>query len=142
MDLQSDETKYYLYKKTGEVVLITEEELRLAEDEEPLEDLADWEQKNLKIAKEILETDNYLPLPDRFEINEYGIMERFCLSIKDKEVRDLMSNSIKGSGAFRRFKEDIRRCNLLDDWNKYRDTAIRELVIEWCEDNDVEYAEE
>ena len=45
------------------------EELRAAEEEAPLEDFPDWQHDAIRIAKDIVETDHYLPLPDRFEIN-------------------------------------------------------------------------
>src|SRR5262249_35712081 len=81
MDFQSDEHSSFLNLTTGEVVSITDEELRAAENDAPLEDFPEWQHDAIRIAGEIVETDHYLPLPDRFEIHEYSIMERFCLSV-------------------------------------------------------------
>jgi len=81
-------------------------------------------------------------LPDKFEINEYNIMEKFCLSIRNKEISDIMYSLIKGSGAFRRFKDNIRKYDMEDDWYKYRDAAIKEIAIEWCKDNNVKFTQE
>ena len=39
------------------------------------------------MAKDIVETEHYLPLTDHFEIDEYQIMERFCLSVDDEDMR-------------------------------------------------------
>jgi hypothetical protein len=86
MDFQSDEQSSFLNLTTGEVVSITDEELRAAENDEPLEDFPEWQHDAIRIAKDIVETDHYVPLPDRFEIHEYQIMERFCLSIDDGEL--------------------------------------------------------
>jgi hypothetical protein len=47
--------------------------------------------------------------------------------------------SIKGSGAFRRFKDNIRRFNLKEDWYRYRDESIREIAVEWCEENSISF---
>ncbi|GAH05442.1 unnamed protein product, partial [marine sediment metagenome] len=82
------------------------------------------------------------PLPTKFDIHEYDIMEKLCLSIKDKEVSNTMYSSIKGSGAFRRFKNNIHRYNIQDDWYEYRDAAIKEIAIEWCKDNNIELRNE
>jgi hypothetical protein len=60
---------------TGEVVYVTREELRAAEEGQPLEDFPDWQHGVIRITGEILETDHALPLLNRFEINEYHIME-------------------------------------------------------------------
>jgi predicted transglutaminase-like protease len=100
MELQTDETTSYLNKETGRVATITDEEFRAAEDDKSIEDFPDWQHENIRIAKEVLETDDYISLPSKFDINEYGIMERFSLSIADDEIRDTMCRSIKGRGAF------------------------------------------
>src|SRR5215475_10732454 len=98
MDFQSDEQSSYLNLTTGEVVSITDEELRAAENDEPLEDFPEWQYDVIRMAKDIVETDHYLPLPDRFEIHEYSIMERFCLSVDDEYMRDDLCDAIRGRG--------------------------------------------
>ena len=69
MDFQSDEQTSFLHLTTGEVVAITDEEWRAAESDARLEDFPDWQHDAIRIAKDIVETDHYLPLPDRFEGN-------------------------------------------------------------------------
>src|SRR5262245_10076724 len=101
---QADEWFSYLNTTTGEVVSVTTEELRAAEEDGPLEDFPAWQHDAIRLAGEILETEHYLPLPDRFAINEYQIMERFCLSMEDDDLRDDLCDAIRGRGAFRRFK--------------------------------------
>src|SRR4029434_3280107 len=108
MDFQSDEQSSFLNLTTGEVVAITDEELRAAEHDAPLEDFPEWQHDAIRIAGEILETDHYLPLPDRFEMNEYRIMERFCLSVDDDDLRDELCDAIRGRGAFRWFKDRVQ----------------------------------
>jgi DNA polymerase III alpha subunit (gram-positive type) len=100
LEFLTDEGTSYLNTTTGEVVSITDEELRAAEEDEPLEDFPEWQHDAIRIAKDIVETDHYLPLPDRFEIHEYSIMERFCLSVDDEDIRDDLCNAIRGRGAF------------------------------------------
>jgi len=102
MDFQSDEQSSFLNLTTGAVVAITDEELRAAEHDEALEDFPEWQHDQIRLAREMLETDHYLPLPDRFEINEYQIMERFCLSVDEDDLRDDLCDAIHGRGAFRR----------------------------------------
>src|SRR5215470_15566188 len=105
LEFQADESFSYLNTATGEVVSVTTEELRAAENEEPLEDFPEWQHDAIRIAKDIVETDHYLPLPDRFEIHEYQIMERFCLAVDDDDMRDDLCDAIRGRGAFSRFKD-------------------------------------
>src|SRR4029453_5698397 len=96
MDFQSDEQSSFLNLTTGEVVSITDEELRGGENHDPPEDFPDWQHDAIRIARDIVETEHYLPLPDRFEINEYSIMERFCLSVDDEDMRDDLCDAIRG----------------------------------------------
>jgi hypothetical protein len=140
LESQSDESSSFLNKKTGEVVLMTDYAMRAAEDDEPIEDLPDWEQELVATAKEIMaETGEYIPLPTKFDINEYSIMERFCLSLEDPELRDTFYGLIGGSGAFRRFKDALYQYGIENQWHSYRDNALKEIAIEWCQENNIEF---
>ena len=139
LEFQSDERFAYLHTTTGDVVCITEEELRAAENNEPLEDFPDWQHDAIRSAKDIVDTDHYLPLPDRFEIHEYSIMERFCLSLDDADLRDDLCQALRGRGAFRRFKDRVQAYGIAEDWYRYRDAALREIAIAWCEAHDIPY---
>ena len=143
MESQSDENSSYLDIETGEVVLISDYEMRAIEDNDSLDDFPDWEQENLSIARDIInETGRYLELPTKFDINEYEIMERFCLSLEDPQLSELLYSKIKGGGAFRRFKDAIYQNGIEKDWFAYRDEAIKEMAIEWCNGNDLEFDEQ
>src|SRR3990172_7401768 len=110
LEVSFDTGNSYLNKLTGELRYIADdifEHLDGTEEGDAFEDLPDWERDLVMVAKEISETDNYVQLPGKFEINEYQIMEKFCLSIIDERLRDEMYYSIKGGGAFRRFKDNI-----------------------------------
>ena len=141
MEFQFDEGSSYLNKTTGEVVYTADYELRAAEDETPPDQLPEWQLEALRVAKDILETDHYLPLPTKFDIHEYSIMERFCRSVDDDEMRDNLFNAIRGRGAFRYFKDRIHEYGIADDWYQYRDEALREIAIGWCEENGIPYTE-
>ena len=140
LESQSDESSSFLNKKTGEVVLITDEELNAAEENEPIEDFPDWQQDQIRIAKEIIaETGDYISLPTKFDIDEYRVMERFCLSLDDPEMSDLLYSLIKGSGAFRRFKDAIHKYDIADEWYSYHNNALKEIAIEWCREHDIKF---
>lgn len=142
MESQSDENSSYLDKGTGEFVVISDYDLRTAEDNESLEDYPEWEQEQIAIARDIInETGRYLELPTKFDINEYEIMEKFCHSLEDTNLRELLYNKIKGGGAFRRFKDAIYQNGIEDDWFAFRNEAFKEIAIEWCRENDIEFEE-
>ena len=139
LESQSDESSSFLNTKTGEVVLMTDYAMRAAEDDEPLEEVPDWERELVAIAREILaETGEYLPLPSKYDIDEYSIMESFCTSMDNQKVGDILCDLISGSSAFRRFKNAIYKYGVEDEWNKYRKKAIKEIAVEWCRENNIE----
>jgi hypothetical protein len=140
LEFQSDESSSYLNTKTGEVVLMTDYAMQAAEDDEPLEDVPDWERDLVAIAREIIaDTGDYIQLPTKYDIDEYSIMENFCTSLDKKEIGDILYDLISGSGAFRRFKDAIYKYDVEDEWHKYRDNAIKEIAIDWCRQNNIEF---
>ena len=145
MQSQMNEWTTFLNKKTGEFVPVSDDELRIAEDGEDVGNafsLVEIDEDRVKMAEDILDnSDDYIELPSRFDIDEYDIMERFCESIKNGRDRDALLIAIKGSGAFRRFKEIVRRFGLEDDWYRFKDEAYQELAIEWCNENGILFEE-
>ncbi|MHC4121022.1 MAG: UPF0158 family protein [Planctomycetota bacterium] len=140
LECQSDESQSFLNKRTGEVVLVSEEMLRTVEDGDSIDDYSDWEQEQITIAREIIgETGDYIELPSKFDIHEYSIMEDFCFSLDDSEMRDILLDLIKGRGAFGRFKHAIHAHGIEDQWYNYRDNAFKEIAIEWCRENGIEF---
>ena len=119
---------------------MTDYAMRAAEDDEPLEDVPDWERDLVAIAREIIaETGEHIALPTKFDIDEYRVMERFCLSLDDPEMSDLLYSLIKGSGAFRRFKDAIHKYDIADEWYSYHNNALKEIAIEWCREHDIKF---
>lgn len=66
-------------------------------------------------------------------------MKRFCYSLDDGDIRFGMLNSVYGEGAFRSFKDNLLRYDLEDAWHEFRYSALRELAVDWCEENDLKY---
>ena len=140
LEFQSDESSWFLNKKTGEVILMTDYVMQAAEDDELLDDMEDWERDLVAIAGEILEeSGQYIPLPTKFDIDDYSIMEKFCMSLDNQKISDILCDLISGSGAFQRFKNAIYKYGVEDEWYKYRDNAIKEIAIEWCREHDIEF---
>ncbi|MFW6271199.1 MAG: UPF0158 family protein [Bacillota bacterium] len=139
IELRSRESNYFYNKNTGEIHYITNYELREAEEDIDITDYPEWQQESIKTAIEILTTDNYIKLPEDNEIDDYGIMEDFCFSIEDKELRNQMLEVINGKGAFRRFKDKIYEYDLADDWYEYQEKRFREIAVDWCERNYIDY---
>lgn len=141
MDMQMEEYRSYLNKETGVIISVSTEELSIAEESEEDDDFSeysDWQQESIKNALDVIvNEDNYIELPDKWEINEYDIMENFCGSVKNDRVGNALYSAIKGRGAFSRFKDAISRFGMENDWYRFREEALKKIAIEWCEDNEI-----
>ena len=144
MEFQPDEAESYLDTATGEIFMISDEEMHIAEESTSPEEYPEWQQEIIKAAKEILEDKEgrFITRPSRFDIDEYRMMEKFSLSVNDDEISDSLYAAIKGRGAFRRFKDGVCRFGLEKDWNRYRDENYKKLAVEWCKENDIEYIDD
>jgi hypothetical protein len=142
-DMRPDLSESYLDKETGEILFISEDD-RFAlehEDREPPE----WQKEHLESIKPLLEDfdpERYIGLPSSFDFHEYSVMEKFIASLSSIKVQDSLWSAIKGSGAFRRFKAGIDRFGIADQWYSYRDAAIKQFIIDWCETENIPYVDD
>jgi hypothetical protein len=141
MDVLGDEHRAFLNIQTGEFVTLSNEELGAAEAGEDIEEFPEWQQEMIQKAGEVLRTDHYRELPDKFDIHEYSIMERFCYTVDDELSRRLQ-NSIRGRGAFRYFKDTIHEYGITEDWYAFREQAFKKIAIDWLESHNIAYSDE
>ena len=142
MDTLGEEYRAYLNQHTGELVTLSLEEIHAAEQGDDLDDDPDWQQEMIQTAAEVLSSAEYLPLPTKFEIHEYAIMERFCLALEDEELGRELWRQMHGSGAFRRFKDTVHHYNRLDAWFEFRRAAFTDIAVEWLEAHHIPYTRE
>ena len=81
-------------------------------------------------------------LPDHRTVDDYGNMVRFIENEVKGEAQEWLRNSIKGRGAFRRFRGTLERFLLTEDWYDYLFECHRNTAIDWCEQNGIVYTEE
>ena len=138
-----EESSAYLDLKTGEVIVLTDEDMRAAEAEDGLDDAPEWQKGVIELAAKVIadETGRYLPLPGSFDADEWHLMEQFALSVKAEPARSALETALQGTGAFRRFKDAVQQHNLAKAWHEARHAAYRDLAIDWCQVNGVEFRE-
>jgi hypothetical protein len=129
-----DDQTAFLNRRTGELLSLSDEQRYLLENGHPSR-LPD-EQRRLQ---EALETGDLLELPSAFERHEYSIVDRFCHSIKDGDVRDQLLAAIRGKRAFRDFTAAVRGFSLEGAWVSFRDQAFEEIALSWLEANGIAY---
>ena len=142
LEMADDSISSYLDIETGEVHSITEEEFDLAEDPQTtIEDLPNWQREAVKLARSIQEQDDkrYLALPNKFDVHEWAIMDRFSVTLRDAQMRNDFHGGIRGAGAFRFFKHLLTEYNLWDAWNRFKQVELRQMAIQWCKENSITF---
>ncbi len=144
LEMQSDESLSFLNLDTGEVETVSRDLLSTAEewdaeDEDESPDIPGWQEPEWETALRIVASDRFKPLPTQHDINEWRIMEDFAYSVTPKSRSRELLDAIHGSGAFRHFKSTIRRLNIEKAWCAFRDEALCDIAIEWCEEYGLEW---
>jgi hypothetical protein len=130
LDAAGSELMHYLDRRTGEILMITNEDMEAAEEDELLSEYPDWQRAAILKAREILTSGDFVELPDQSDIHEYKIMEDFCLAFEDRRVGENLRQLIKGSGAFKRFKNAIYSMGVEKGWHQFRRAEIEKIAIE------------
>ena len=110
----------YCNRKTGKVTSLTEE--MLAE------------------LRSIVSSEDWVALPDSFEIHEWEILRRFVESVGDDRLREELLRAIQGAGAFRRFKEAARRHGIEESWYDFKRSALERIAREALDAAGIPYA--
>jgi hypothetical protein len=138
LEMQFEESLSYLDLDAGQVVTVSEDLLREAEehgDEEP--DVPDWQRDEWEIAKQIVSTARFRSLPTKFDVHEWEIMHDFSRSVASDGIREDLLRAIHGAGAFRNFKNAVRRLGVEPAWFAFRADALRQIALSWCEENQI-----
>jgi hypothetical protein len=140
IEISSEEFSSYLNRITGHVITLPEEEISAAEEGDDLDDYPEWQRESILMASDFLKNKkDYLGLPTKDDLDEYRLMEKFSLSLEDPKTSEILYCAIKGRGAFRRFKDALHRLNLTAEWYAYREAPVRQVAIDWCELNEINW---
>jgi hypothetical protein len=140
LEMQLDESSSFLDLDTGRVETVSNDLLGETDDylgEEP--DLPAWQKQEWEIAKRIASTDRFRPLPNKFDVHEWAIMQDFSNSLPSDRVRQELLNAIHGAGAFRHFKDTLRRHQIESAWFQFRAQALRQIALNWCEEHHIRW---
>ena len=139
LEMQLDEYLSYLDLDSGKVETVSKDLLNEAEesndDQEP--DLPDWQKPEWEIARRIVSTDRFKSLPTKYDVNEWEIMRDFADSVESGKISEELLRAIHGAGAFRYFKDTLRRRGIEKKWFEFRDEALKTIAREWCEEEGI-----
>ena len=147
ISLQFDDSNQLLDRNTGEIFLVSDEDMRLAENihqDSDLSDLPDWQKETLRLARDVIMqegTGKYIEIPTKWQINEYRIMEKFCSTISSERIQKNLYESIRAKGAIRKFKNEVCRLNVENIWYKYYENELKKIALEWCAANKIDFDE-
>ena len=144
-----DPFRCFFDRAADEVVWAAEDELAVADAMEDGADLAETASRTesgmveaLELAVRIVSDDgsSFVALPSQWDVHEYAIMQDFADSLPESEARHSIMRGLRGSGVFRRFKNNVHRLDLAEAWYAFRDERLAEIAHEWAEDNGITFA--
>lgn len=104
-------------------------------------DVADWEKAQLIEALNVAEGYNtrYLMVPQIPSYEGYADMEAFIDTVRNRRLQQRLERSIRGRGAFRRFKNVLLSYPSQEQaWFKFKEAQMEERVIAWLESKGVD----
>jgi hypothetical protein len=138
LEMQFDGSSSFLDLDTGRVETVSSDLLRQA-NESPDEEhyIPGWQEQEWELVKRIVSTNRFRQLPTKFDVHEWAIMQDFSRSVASDTIREDLLNAIHGAGAFRHFKEAIRRHRVESVWFSFRTDALTQVARQWCEEHQI-----
>jgi hypothetical protein len=130
---------FFLDRETGKTVLVSDEIMRMAEqdaEDEEVKTIPDWQQEELKTA--ILVTqgfgERFVRFPRQDSREGYRDMEEFTATVDDERLQELLEVALDGKGAFRRFKDVLARYpDQRQQWFAFERQRVRVRIVRWLE---------
>lgn len=118
------DTRYILDLRDQEIIRLSEYDMATDDIEDFFEEIDDDE------------TGRYVLFPIRINsMDAYEDMQRFTDDIEEPQTRELIDQSIRGAGAFRRFKDIISEYPDLEGrWYVWKDEQARLRAGKWLDE--------
>ncbi len=131
IEYENEFLDYYYNKKTG-VIIYKEDDGTTVPDLDNTGGLEEWQIELFKELKDLEDhPENYIKLPGHNELHEGRMMKKFLDKCSLKN--DINEEEIE------KLKKMIENKCLLSEWYDFREDLEREIAVNWCEDNDIEY---
>ncbi len=137
----TDEQGAFLNRSTGEIVILTNDELYAVEREEESASL-ELTPERIARARAVIESEEFIFLPTSFDINEHRVRQDFCSSISDDSIRRELCEAMAAEESPQRFQSLIRTHGLEERWRQSRTKALEALVVVWLEKNGIAFTRE
>ncbi len=97
-----------------------------------------WQQDSMRRVREIRESDSWVQVATRMDIDEYAIMKRFASGARPSVSKALL-DALHGKGAFRRFRDEIHRTGSEAAWQEFRSERIARDIRATLDTRGVKY---
>jgi hypothetical protein len=84
-----------------------------------------------------LESDDFLVLPNKFEIHEWAIMERFSNGQARAAKAGRVTRRDSRSRRVPKFSKRYPTARHRNDWFRFRQTAFEDIAKDWLEAHDI-----
>lgn len=139
-DMVPTEGAAYLDTETGEYIYLSDEVVQAAERDEKYNN---WMDDAIELTRLIdKEPERFRPLPTPYDIDGWDIMRRFVEQIEDERIASDLDRAIHGKGAFRRFKDELYRHDLWEQWNPFKLHALAEIAADWLDEENLPYKDD
>lgn len=119
MNDNSYEMEWYLDLERAEVTFLSEYD----GEDDPLQELIIQDENE----------ERFIPIPRKGSHEGWNQMERFIHSLDDLDemAAELLHNTIRGRGAFSRFKDAVYTAGIQDRWYEFRDRENMAEALGW-----------
>ena len=125
----------YLDKKTGDIMNIPRELIRVLNGELNEEDLADWHKELLEDAYAIKgsEGTRYIQVPNLENSYLFSVMSDFTKEkVTSKDIKDRLIKALDSDNPMRNFKNIIfENLEVEEKWDVYEEEKLEEYAITW-----------
>lgn len=99
--------------------------------------MQEYEEITDKIEED--EEETYYYLPSSYVFHDSELIEEYIARIKNENIREELEVAFYGKGKYRRFKEILSGYKIEDEYYNFREEYLKNMAIEWCEKNNIEY---
>ena len=101
--------------------------------------MQEYEELTDKIEED--EEERYYYLPNSYVFHDSEFIEEYIDEIKNENIQEELEDAFYGKGKYRRFKETLRKFRIENDYYNFREEYLKNMAIEWCQKNNIEYEE-
>lgn len=144
IEFENENLNHYYNKNTGIIIYKESSETSnySAADYNRINEFEEWERELIESLYDLENNpDNYIKLPGEDEISELNMMINFCNSFNDFSIDDILNKNVDDIKKIQKIKKLIEEKNMLNDWYDFREQTEKQIAIDWCNKNNIEYIE-